>query len=197
MNKYLKTGLIFAFILALILIPTYCGLKQLKETETPKTVISDNSEQIKNERRSNFVLDSISQVNKRLVILNDSILKLKIKYIKGRDRVHDSLIYISDSTCRKSLNILYFECQKVDSVNNWLILTKNERIKNDSIESYEKEKKIIAKQKRINRDSTYIEHLHNDSIPKVNRRGFIKGFLIGFGSGAAAKQGVDILSKIK
>lgn len=196
MNRYLKTGLIWAFILALILIPTYCGLKQLKETETTKTIIYDNSEQIKNESRSNFVLDSIAQVNKRLAILNDSILKLKIKYVKGRDRVHDSLIYISDSTCIQSLNILYFECQKVDSVNNWLISTKNERIKNDSIESQEKEKKIIAKQKRINRDSTRIEQL-NDTLPKVKRKGFVKGFLIGFGFGAAAKQGVDILTQIK
>ncbi len=197
MNRYLKTGLIWAFILALILIPTYCGLKQLKETETPKTVIFDNSEQTKNENRSNFVLDSIAQENKRLAILNDSILKLKIKYVKGRDRVHDSLIYISDSICRQSLNILYFECQKVDSVNNLLISNKNERIKNDSIESQEKEKKIIAKQKRINRDSTYIEYLYNDSIPRVRRRGFLKGFAIGFGSGAAVKEGVDILTKIK
>ena len=55
---------------------------------------------------------------------------------------------------------------------------------------------IIAKQKRINRDSTRIEQL-NDTLPKVKRKGFVKGFLIGFGSGAAAKQGVDILTQIK
>lgn len=197
MNKYLKTGLIFAFILALILIPTYCGLKQLKETETPKTVISDNTQQVKEESRSNFVLDSIAQVNKRLAILNDSILKLKIKYVKGRDMVHDSLIYISDSTCRKSLNILYFECQKVDSVNNWLISTKNERIKNDSIESQEKENKIIAKQKRINRDSTYIEHLHNDSIPQVKRKALWKGRGQGAAAYAIIREGINVVSKLK
>lgn len=197
MNKYLKTGLIFAFILALILIPTYCGLKQLKETETPKTVISDNTQQVKEESRSNFVLDSIAKVNKRLAILNDSILKLKIKYVKGRDRVHDSLIYISDSTCRQSLNILYFECQKVDSVNNWLISTKNERIKNDSIESQEKENKIIAKQKRINRDSTYIEHLHNDSIPQVKRKALWKGRGQGAAAYAIIREGINVVSKLK
>lgn len=197
MNRYLKTGLIWAFILALILIPTYCGLKQLKETETPKTIISDNSEQTKNENRSNFVLDSIAQENKRLAILNDSILKLKIKYVKGRDRVHDSLIYISDSTCRKSLNILYFECQKVDSVNNWLISTKNERIKNDSIESSEKEKKIIEKQKRINRDSTYIEHLHKDSIPQVKRKALWKGRGQGAAAYAIIREGINVVSKLK
>jgi hypothetical protein len=197
MNKYLKTGLIWAFILALILIPTYCGLNQFRARKTVENPISDNSSQTKKENRYNFIFDSVLNANKILAVKNDSILKLKQKTLKGRDRKKDSLVYVSDSNCVKSLNILYFECQKVDSVNNSLLTVKNERIKNDSIFIVAHEGKTAEKQKRINRDSTYIEHLHRDSIPQVKRKGFVKGFLIGFGSGAAAKEGVDILTKIK
>lgn len=197
MNRYLKTCIISAFILALIFIPTYCGLNQYRKLNKPKTAISDNTEQTKVESRSDFVIDSIAQENKKLAILNDSILKLKIKYVAGRTRVRDSLIYVSDSTCRQSLNILYSECQKVDSVNNWLISTKNERIRNDSIESQEKEKKIIAKQKRINRDSIYIQHLHNDSIPQVKRKALWKGRSQGAAAYAIIREGINAVSKFK
>lgn len=197
MNKYLKTGIITAFILALILIPTYCVINQFRSVKTPKNNISDNTEQVKNESRSNFVIDSIAKANKKLLVLNDSILKLKIKYIKGRDRVHDSLIFISDSLCIQRLNFLYSQSQKVDSANNLLISTKNERIKNDSISFLAQKDKTDQKQKRINRDSTYIEHLHNDSIPQVKRKALWKGRTQGAAAYAIIREGINVVSKLK
>ena len=61
----------------------------------------------------------------------DSLLKVKPRYVKGRDRTHDSLIFVSDSICINSLNLLYKECQKVDSVNNSIIDTQTKVIQND------------------------------------------------------------------
>ncbi len=193
MNKYLKTGLIWAFILALILIPTYCGLNQFRSRITPK---NNNVEQYKSEDKDNFILNEVAKDKRLLQKKYDSLLVIKQKVIRGRDRIKDSLIYVSDSTCRISLNILYTECLKNDQVNDSLLKNKSLQAQKDSVSIATLTHKIGTKQERINRDSTRIEQL-NDTLPKVKRKGFVKGFLIGFGSGAAAKQGVDILTKIK
>ncbi len=194
MNKYLKTGLIFAFILALILIPAYCGLNQFRARKTVKK--ADNVEQYKSETKDDSILKKIAIEKEILACQYDSLLKVKQKAIRGKERVRDSLIYISDSACKNSLIILYNECQKTDSVNNNIISNLNQQKQKDSTSIATLTHKVSTKQERINRDSTRIEQL-NDTIPKVKRKGFVKGFLIGFGSGAAAKQGVDLLIKIK
>lgn len=196
MNRYLKRGLVAAFILALVLIPTCIGLKSLKQKENPKNKVYNSSQQTQKENRSNFVFDSINKVNNLLALKYDSLLKTKIKFIKGRNIIKDSLIFKSDSDCVNGLIILYNECQKIDSINNSIINAEKERIKNDSVSISALKYKINTKQERINRDSTRIVQL-NDTLPRVKRKGFFKGFAIGFGSGAAAKQGVDILTKIK
>lgn len=193
MNKYLKIGLIAAFILALILIPTYCGLNQFRSRITPK---NNNTEQYKSEDKDNFLLNEMAKYKHLLQKKYDSLALIKQKVIRGRDRVKDSLIYISDSTCKISLNILYSECLKNDSVNNSLLANKAEQGKKDSISIATLKNKVNTKQERINRDSTRIVQL-TDTLPKVKRKGFIKGFLYGFGSGAAAKQGFDLIMKIK
>ena len=126
----------------------------------------------------------------------DSLALVKQRVLKGKERVRDSLIYISDSTCRKSINILYYECHKVDSVNNSLISNLQEQKEKDSTSMAVLKHKVFVKQDRINRDSTRIVQL-TDTLPKVKRKGFIKGFFYGFGSGAAASKGVDVLTKIK
>lgn len=192
MNKYLKTGIITAFILALVLIPTCIGLRQPKKEQTQNT----NIQQYISETKDNIILNEMARDKHILQKKYDSLQLVKQKVIKGRERVRDSLIYISDSTCRKTINILYYECQKTDSVNNNIILNLQEKNKKDSISISALKHKINTKQERIKRDSTRIVALL-DTIPRVKRKGFFKGFAIGFGSGAAAKQGVDILTKIK
>lgn len=192
MNKYLKTGLIWAFILALILIPTCIGLRRPKESPRQET----NVKQYISETKDNILLNEMAKDKHILQKKCDSLLLVKQKVIQGKERVRDSLIYISDSTCRKAINILYYECGKTDSVNNNIISNLNQQKQKDSTSIATLTHKVSTKQERINRDSTRIEQL-NDTIPKVKRKGFVKGFLIGFGSGAAAKQGVDILTNIK
>lgn len=192
MNKYLKTGIITAFILALVLIPTCIGLRQPKKEQTQNT----NTQQYISETKDNIILNEMARDKHILQKKYDSLQLVKQKVIKGRERVRDSLIYISDSTCRKTINILYYECQKTDSVNNNIILNLQEKNKKDSISISALKHKINTKQERIKRDSTRIVALI-DTIPRVKRKGFFKGFAIGFGSGAASKQGFDILTKIK
>ena len=192
MNKYLKIGFVAAFILALIFIPTYCGLNQFRSIKTP---INNNNQYI-SEAKDDSILNEMARDKHILQNKYDSLQLVKQKVIKGRERVRDSLIYISDSTCIKTINVLYYECQKTDSVNNNIILNLQEQNKKDSSSISALKHKINTKQERITIDSTRIVALI-DTIPRVKRKGFFKGFAIGFGIGAAAKQGVDILTKIK
>lgn len=191
MNKFLKIGFVSIVILALILIPTYCCFNQPKQPQS-----QNNTQQYISETTDNILLNEIAKDKRILEVKYDSLLKVKLRFIKGKDRVRDSLVYVSDSDCQKSINILYYECHKVDSVNNSLISNLQERGKKDSSTISVLNHKIKVKQERINRDSTRVVQL-TDTLPKVKRKGFVKGFLIGFGSGAAVDKGVEILSKIK
>ena len=191
MNKYLKIGFVSIVILALILIPTYCCFNQPKQPQ-----VQNNTQQYISETTDNILLNEIAKDKRILEVKYDSLLKVKLRFIKGKDRVRDSLVYVSDSVCQKSINILYYECHKVDSVNNSLISNLQEQSKKDSSTISILNHKIKVKQDRINRDSTRVVQL-TDTLPKVKRKGFVKGFLIGFGSGAAVDKGVEILSKIK
>jgi len=191
MNRYLKIGLVAAFILALVFIPTCIGLRHLKEAPKQET----NVKQYISETKDNILLNKMAKDKHNLQKKYDSLQLVKQKIIQGKERVRDSLIYISDSTCRKAINILYYECGKTDSVNNSIISNLQEQDKKDSTTIAVLSHKINTKQERINRDSTRIVQL-NDTLPRVKRKGFFKGFAIGFGSGAAAKQGIDILTKI-
>ncbi len=192
MNRYLKIGLVAAFILALVFIPTCIGLRHLKEAPKQET----NVKQYISETKDNILLNKMAKDKHNLQKKYDSLQLVKQKIIQGKERVRDSLIYISDSTCRKAINILYYECGKTDSVNNSIISNLQEQDKKDSTTIAVLSHKINTKQERINRDSTRIVQL-NDTLPRVKRKGFFKGFAIGFGSGAAASKGVDILTKIK
>ena len=191
MNRYLKTGLIVALILALIIIPTCIGLKRLKQEPRLNT----NTQQYISETKDNIILNQMAKDKHLLQKKYDSLALVKQKVIRGKERVRDSLIYISDSICRKSINILYYECQKTDSINNKLISNLQEQQEKDSTSIAVLGDKVLVKQERIIRDSTRIVQL-TDTLPRVKRKGFIKGFLYGFGSGAAASKGVDILTKI-
>lgn len=191
MNRYLKTGLVAAFILALIFIPTYCGLNQFRSIKSP----TNNNNQYISEAKDDSILNEMARDKRILQKKYDSLQLVKQKVISGKERVRDSLIYVSDSTCRKSINILYYECVKTDSINNYIISNLQEQNKKDSTKIAVLNHKINTKQERINRDSTRIVQL-NDTLPRVKRKGFFKGFAIGFGIGAAAKQGIDILTKI-
>jgi hypothetical protein len=69
---------------------------------------------------TNKVENGLTTISRKDAII-DSLIHLKPKYIEGRDRVRDSLIYISDSICVNILIALNNECIRVDSVNNVII----------------------------------------------------------------------------
>jgi len=112
----------------------------------------------------------------------DSLSHLKPKYIKGRDRVKDSLIYVSDSACYKSLVILYNECQKVDSVNNAIITNQENHIMNDS-HVIGNLTDIVAMQKyKATNDSLAIIEISKE-VKRKYRKGLLQGGCVGLGVG--------------
>jgi len=118
----------------------------------------------------------------------DSLLKLKPKYIAGKTRIHDSLIYVVDSTCKKAVEVLYVECLKTDSINNNIISSQTKaQHKSDSIIGNQKDVITLKNYTRYT-DSTKIVSLRNDSIPKAKRSGYWKGAKHGFILGVATDE---------
>lgn len=132
--------------------------------------------------------DTLLKNNKALKAERDSLKALKPKYIKGKDRVKDSLIFVSDSVCIRNLTILYNECQKIDSVNNQIITNQESHIMNDS-QIIGNLADIIAIQKhRIKTDSVDIEYL-TLTVKKEKRKGKLKTIL---GSALGVLGGIGI-----
>ena len=82
MNKYLKIGFVAIAILALILIPTYCCFNQPKQPQT-----QNNTQQYISETTDNILLKEIAKDKRILEVKYDSLLKVKLRFIKGKDRV--------------------------------------------------------------------------------------------------------------
>ena len=120
--------------------------------------------------------DYLKNENKQIKAITDSLKALKPKYTKGKDRVRDSLIYVSDSVCKLNLTILYNECQKVDSINNSIITNQETHIMNDS-HIIGNLTDIIAIQKYvITSDSVTIDELKM-TVKKEKRKGKLKTIL--------------------
>lgn len=117
--------------------------------------------------------------NKDLRLKIDSLSNLKPIYIKGKVRIKDSLIFVSDSNCIRNLNILYNECQKVDSVNDAIILKQDMELGNYATIVGNDLTIIELQNKRIKQLA--------DSLPIVKRKGYFKGLkqgsIIGLGIG--------------
>jgi hypothetical protein len=127
--------------------------------------------------------------NKSLRTEIDSLSNLKPKVIVRYKTIYDSLLVV-DSTCVRSLNLLYNECQKVDSVNNQIITNQETHIMNDSHIIGNLADIIALKQTRISNDSLTIDDL-TMTVKKEKRKGKLKtilgtalGTLAGFGLGS-------------
>lgn len=95
------------------------------------------NEPIENTNPLNEIVKDKEAINAVLIennkVLRDSlfmILHQKPKYIRGRDRVKDSLIYVADTACINSLVTLYNQCAKVDSMNEYIIANQSGQIAN-------------------------------------------------------------------
>ena len=133
------------------------------------------------------IIDYIKNDNANLKAKIDSLKALKPKVIVRYRTVYDSLIVV-DSVCVKSLNTLYNECQKVDSVNNHIIDNQEKHIMNDSHIIGNLTDIIALKQYRINSDSIVIEDL-NMTVKKEKRKGKLKTIL---GSAIGVLAGIGI-----
>lgn len=137
------------------------------------------------------VIDMLVENNKAIRLQIDSLKEVKPKVIVRYKTVYDSLLIV-DTMCVQALNTLHNEHSKVDSVNNSIISNQETHIMNDSqIIGNLSEIVYLQKLQHI-KDSTRNKQL-TDTIPTVKRKGFLKGFGVGFGSGAAVSKGADVL----
>lgn len=178
------------YLISLFAVVIYCLFlfKGCSTEPTPQTINKDSLYTIIAEKEQ--IIDYNTTYNKQLNVKIDSLKALKPKFIKGKDRIKDSLIYVSDSVCKLNLTILYNECQKVDSINNSIITNQETHIMNDS-HIIGNLTDIIAIQKYvITSDSVTIDELKM-TVKKEKRKGKLKnilgtalGTLAGFGLGS-------------
>jgi len=108
---------------------------------------------------TNKVENGLTVISRKDAII-DSLKHLKPKYIKGRDRVRDSLIYISDSICVNNLLALNKECLKVDSANTAIITEQENQMMRYSEVVGLMEERNDMQEKRHVKDSTEITKLN-------------------------------------
>lgn len=142
-----------------------------------------------------YLIDSIKDYNAYLKAKIDSLKAIKPKVIVRYKTVYDSLLVV-DSMCVKSLVKLHDEHSKIDSVNNQIITNQETHIMNDSQIIGNLTDIIALKQYQHTKDSIRNKQL-TDTIPTVKRKGYIKGFTHGFGSGAAVTKGVEVITNLK
>jgi hypothetical protein len=144
----------------------------------PKIVTVTPSDQLKEIiEDKNYIIETVIENNKVLRAKNDSLSHLKPKYIAGRDRIKDSLIYVSDSTCINNLTILYNECQKIDSINNYIIQNQANQITNYSTVSGNLMDIIAIQKYQLTVDSVN-EIALKQEIKKKYRKGLLQGGVV-------------------
>lgn len=167
MNQQTKYKLILWLLGVLIVAILFLKFKGCEVSKTVDTPIHDSI--------YSYEAKEGSIITKAKV--KDSILTItKIKYVVRVKTVYDSL-YITDTLCQKSLITLYNAFGDLNSANDSLISNKDTII--NSLE-----RKLKLKQSHINKDSTRIVQL-TDTLPKVKRRGYVKGLFHGALIGAA------------
>jgi hypothetical protein len=152
MKKYLPYIISSAMLIAGFLLMTKC--------ESPQDPIDNN------QNESTLLISKITnKVENGLIVIDrqndiiDSLKHLKPKYTKGKDRVRDSLIYISDSICAKNLTLLDKECQRVDSINLAIISEQEtQMIKYSEVVGLMQERNDVQEKRHVS-DSTTIHTL--------------------------------------
>ena len=169
-------------VMALLIILASVYLKDCRGGE-PKIVTVTPTDQLSEIiEDKNYIIETVLENNKVLRAKNDSLSHLKPKYIKGRDMIKDSLIYVSDSTCINNLTILYNECQKVDSVNQTIIQNQANQITNYSTVSGNLMDIIAIQKYQLTVDSVN-EIALKQEIKKKYRKGLLQGGCVGLGVG--------------
>lgn len=177
---------IIGLAIAAILLFNLKGCK--KEVDIPNHDTIYHAENI-----DNNILELALRHNKYLVKLNDSLMKRKPILIIRYKTKYDSLI-LTDTSCQSSLIMLYNAFGDLNDLNDSIIANNQKRLINDSLTIATLNHKIGLKQIHITIDSTRIVALI-DTLPKVKRKGFFKGFKYGFISGVILTESANVGSK--
>jgi len=122
-NKYFKW-----FLGAVLLLLIIVALMTCNNEPKPFNAIIETNPLNEIVKDKDAIIETAKERIKQLNYKYDSLLSVKPKYIKGRDRVKDSLIFVADTACINSLVTLYNQCAKVDSVNEFIISNQSSQI---------------------------------------------------------------------
>lgn len=185
----LKAVLSYLIIGILITILSFI-MKDCNHKPNLKVVPNDSINSIIDDKQA--VIDMLIENNKAIRTQIESLKEVKPKVIVRYKTVYDSLL-VTDTTCVNSLNLLYNECQKVDSVNSAIITNQEKHIMNDSHIIGNLTDIIALKQYRITSDSLVIDDL-NMTVKKEKRKGKLKTIL-GSALGVLAGIGIGSISR--
>lgn len=149
----------------------------------PKVTSNNHDSIYKYEAIDNNTLELTAKHNKYLKHIIDSLVMRKPIYVIRYKTKFDSLM-IADTSCQNSLITLYNAFGDLNDLNDSIIANNNRSKLSDSITIATLYNKVRLKQSRIVIDSSRIVALI-DTLPKVKRRGFFKGFKYGTAIGAA------------
>ena len=185
--KAILPYLIIGILLTLLL--KDCGNSE----PIPQTINKDSLYTIIAEKEQ--INDYLKNENEQIKAITDSLKTLKPKVIVRYNTVYDSLLVV-DTMCVQALNTLHDEHTKIDSVNNHIITNQETHIMNDS-HIIGNLTDIIAIQKLRHKKDSIRNRQLTDTIPTVKRKGYIKGFIHGFGSGVALTKGIEVITNLR
>lgn len=192
-NNFTKfyIGCLILLVFIAILLFKHCGVPTIPSNSKPKF-----DSIYKSEKKQDSIINRATILENRLNLKDDSLLLLKKLLSKKPKHIYDSL-RVADTSCQNSLIVLYNAFGELNRINDSIVSTKDLRLSEKDTIIKALNVKLVSKQNHIAIDSTYIKHLENDSIPKVKRKGFIKGFKVGFGSGVVVTESANVANKIK
>lgn len=182
LHKYRYFLLIIPILIIIALFVPKCSNK-------PKPLPLSKDTLVYNENEINKELNKVLNEHYLLKLAYDSLKSRKpILVIKYKTK-YDSLI-LADTSCQNSLIMLYNSFGELNDLNDSIIAKADKRLKNDSIAIDLLNDKISLNKQRIFIDSCYIARLQ-DTLPKLKRKAFWRGFKLGFGSGAVVTEVVN------
>lgn len=125
----------------------------------------------------------------------DSSSNLKPLILIRHRTIYDSL-YFQDTACQKSLFTLNASHKVLAENDSTTISELRKAITSDSLKDLANNSAKEAYKIKAERDSTRVVEL-TDTLSTVKRKGFWKGFKLGFGTGAATMKTVDVISDLK
>ena len=123
-NKYFKW-----FLGAVLLLLIIVALFTCNNEPKPLNVVEDTNPLNEIVKDKEAIILATMENNKVLRIKNDSLLAVKSKVVYRKIYIYDSLL-ISDTACIRSLVTIYKQCDKVDSVNEFIISNQSSQIAN-------------------------------------------------------------------